>query len=211
MAASPGYKIEAALRRAKAIWAGFGLTPAQWKAIEKGPDLCNADYLSSLNAANTALVNIVGVDASNNVVFGQAPKNSLSIAVFSVTTAAIKAGTAVVIAATTGYKIRVHHFNLLFAGSAATATTIRLSDTNSSQVDVAVIPVALAADGDRVTSICHIAANGTLTGAGASSLVVSNLSTALTVSKGLQIRDVTANTLTGTTAVSGVIFYDLTA
>lgn len=205
-----GFSIEKSLRRAKGLAGGIFRSLAAVQGIEKGPDYVSLDYIQWVNAAGTGLVSGLGLDANDNLVFSQAPKNMLSVLAVSVTLAQIKAGTAVIVPAITGKKVRVFDFDLLFAGAAATATTIRLSDTNSSPVDVAVVPVALAADASRLTRIGTITSIGGVNGAGANSLVIQNLGVALTAGKGVQIRDVTANTLTGTTGVTGWIAFDYT-
>lgn len=94
------------------------------------------------------------------------------------------------------FRYRVIGFLLLFNGTAATATDIRLSSTESSPTDIATVLIANAADGDKRNE------------ADATAVLGAGFNVELPVNEGVQIRE-TGTTLTGTTSVTGVIYYQI--
>ncbi|TVQ59911.1 MAG: hypothetical protein EA379_09530 [Phycisphaerales bacterium] len=134
-----------------------------------------------------------------NVADGGAVRGGTVVQSFvgSATVAQVNAGLEL-IPGVAGRSIRPLLIRLVFAGTAAGATDIRISDTNSSPVDAVTVAVA-AANGSTVTTAGAAAANVTY-GAG--------LLAALTAGEGVQIRK-TGGTLTGTTSVGVLVLYEV--
>ena len=194
MPASFGFNIHRALTRAKQAWAGI-LTPSAAAAFEKGPELLNNEALQALTAAGTALVDILKVNASDQPVLVTPLSGVANSVAFDLAPAAINTPTTVIPAAS-GKTVRILGFNIVNTGAASGATDVRISDTNSSPVDVWTATVAALTDGARF--------NPAVTGAG---ITHGTQFSGLTAGKGVQIRK-TGGTLAGSTSFKGVIFYD---
>lgn len=111
------------------------------------------------------------------------------------TTAVIKAQnhtTNLLVPKITGKQFYCTFAAMCAAGSVTTATTIRLVETSAAGV-----------------VLSHVAADmtdGTWVGPTGGTVVVTNMNTALPSGAGIEIVDVTANTLTVTTAIRAVVF-----
>lgn len=116
---------------------------------------------------------------------------------FVVTLAELNAGKTLV-PSVPGRKYKPVDFYVKFTGTFTTATDIRLSDLNSSPVDIVTIAIAQAGDG-----VYHTRSKGTNTlGAG--------FMAELTAGKGIQIRK-TGSAAAGGTSVTVQITYRVTA
>jgi hypothetical protein len=111
------------------------------------------------------------------------------------TTAVIKAQnhtTNLLVPKITGRQFFATFAAMCAAGSVTTATTIRLVETSAAGV-----------------VLSHVAADmtdGTWVGPTGGTVVITNMNTALPSGAGIEIVDVTANTLTVTTAIRAVVF-----
>jgi hypothetical protein len=171
------------------------------------PVALNNEYLTAVNAAGTGVANLIKVNASNlpELAAGAViPTPTIATAIgnkvvhavtATVTLTQLKAG-ATFLANAAGLTLTPVAFRLKFTGTFTTATTIRLSDTNGTPVDIATVAIANATDGNVLT---QSGGTGLTIGAG--------FGAALTAGKGLQLRDVTANTAAGGTSIDVTVFY----
>jgi hypothetical protein len=117
-------------------------------------------------------------------------------AIATVTLAQLKAG-ATIVADVAGRTLTPVGFRLKFTGTFTTATTIRLSDTKATTpVDIATVAIAAATDGNILTDA---GGTGLTIGAG--------FGAALTAGKGIQLRDVNANSAAGGTSIDVLVLY----
>jgi hypothetical protein len=180
-------------------------------SIMKPPDLLNAEWLTSVNAAGTDVVNIARVNSSD-VVEINAGAIATTSTITTLTTTRVLGGTVVqavsatvtlaqinagftLVAAVAGQTLTPVGFRVKCTGAFAALTDIRLSDTNSSPVDIATIAQAQATDGAIFT---ENGASGLTFGAG--------FGAALTAAKGIQIRK-TGSTGTTATGCDVIVFY----
>lgn len=105
--------------------------------------------------------------------------------------------TKVLLAGQAGVQYRLVGFNLSVAGTFATCTDVRLSDTGGSPVDIVTVPTASLTDGNRVGD----ATTALTYGAG--------YLTNLTAGNGIQIRETGLACITGT-SITYKIFYTIT-
>lgn len=147
-----------------------------------------ADSIAVMNSSGTTIF-AVGADG--------AVKGNVTVAAafVTVTLAQLKAG-ATIVAGVTGRTLTPIRFRIKFTGAFTTATTIRLSDTAGSPVDIATVAIANATDGNILT---ETGGTGLTIGAG--------YGAALTIDKGIQLRDVTANTAAGGTSIDVLVDY----
>lgn len=164
------------------------------------PIALNDEFLTAQNAAGTGTVNLMKANASDQVELGAvaaAKGDTVVHAKFlTVTLTQLKAGQ-VVVAAVAGRTLKVVGFRLKFTGTFTTSTTIRLSDTNSSPVDIATVAIANATDANILTE------------AGGTGLTIGTFGAALTADKGIQLRDVTAGQSAGGTSIDVLVLYTI--
>jgi hypothetical protein len=140
------------------------------------PTILNGEFVTAINAANTGVVNIIGVDANNNVVF--ADGSTLSAATVSLTAANIIAmnGAPVSILAAPG------------AGKAIVVKQILFEMTRTSTAFTGGGTVEFDYHGSSIAHTGTIAAAVVTGGAGSQNVVLGNASaTALTVPANLGI------------------------
>lgn len=113
----------------------------------------------------------------------------------SLTLTQVNAGT-IILPAVTGQTYKISHFLMTSTGSAATCTSINISDTAGTPIDAAAVAVAALTDG---TPVDEVISGVTLT---------AFAPTALTASKGIQIRHIGSSCAT-TTVLKVIVYFTI--